>query len=245
MKKSFFFYKFNYDNLLFIILKTEIIVKKYLLLLPFVLLFVSGCLNYIQDVNIFPDGSGNMKLHYWLKTPDTTSIKLLGKIGIFNPDSIKKEFSSPFTKIEKVKVYSDSTDSTTHSFIEFSFANIDSLNQVKAFSDAHFTFKDGASGQKVFSQFIPPIATGFGIDGTNFKIQYKYTFSGEVVQHNAQKLEKRTLVWNYNLSEIGAGKTISVTFIPYKIKETPYWIYMLSGAVLIIVIIFLFKKKKD
>ena len=42
-----------------------------------------------------------------------------------------------------------------------------------------------------------------------------------------------------------AGKTISVTFIPYKIKETPYWIYMISGAVLIIVIIFLFKKKKD
>jgi hypothetical protein len=220
-------------------------VKKYLLLLPLILLFVSGCLNYIQDVNIYPDGSGKMKIHYWMKTPDTSSIKLLGKIGIFNADSIKKEFTSPYTKMESVKVYSDSTDSTTHTVVEFSFSRIDSLNKVKAFIDAQFTFKDGASGQKVFSQFIPPIATGFGIDGTNFKIQYKYTFSGEVVQHNAQKIEKRTLIWNYNLSEIGAGKTISVTFIPYKIKETPYWIYMLSGAVLLIVIIFLFKKKKD
>lgn len=186
-----------------------------------------------------------MKIHYWMKTPDTSSIKLLGKIGIFNADSIKKEFSSPYTKIENIKVYSDSTDSTTHTIVEFSFSRVDSLNKVKAFSDAQFSFKDGASGQKVFSQFIPPIATGFGIDGTNFKIQYKYTFSGELVQHNAQKIEKRTLVWNYNLSEIGAGKTISVTFIPFKIKETPYWIYVLSGTVLLIVIIFLFKKKKD
>jgi hypothetical protein len=220
-------------------------VKKYLLLLPLILLSIPGCLNYIQDVNIYPDGSGKMKIHYWMKTPDTSSIKLLGKIGIFNPDSIKKEFSSPYTKMENVKVYSDTTDSTMHSVVEFSFTKIDSLNKVKAFTDAQFSFKAGASGQKIFSQFIPPIATGFGIDGSNFKIQYKYTFSGEIVQHNAQRIEKRTLVWNYNLSEIGSGKTISVTFIPYKIKETPYWIYMLSGAVLLIVIIFLFKKKKD
>ena len=186
-----------------------------------------------------------MKINYWMKTPDTSSIKALGKIGIFNPDSIKKEFSSPFTNIKEVKVYSDTTDSTMHSVIEFTFTQIDSLNQTKAFAEAHFSFKDGAAGQKVFSQFIPPIATGWGIDGSSFKIQYKYTFSGEVIQHNAQTHEKKTLIWNYNLSELGSGKTISVTFIPYKIKETPYWIYMISGAVLIIVIIFLFKKKKD
>lgn len=218
---------------------------KKLLFLAFLLSTFPGCLNYIQDVNLYPDGSGIMKINYWMKTPDSSSIKTLGKIGIFNVDTIKHEFSSPYTKIKEVKVYSDTTDSTMHSTIELSFTSIDSLNNTKAFADAHFSFKDGAAGQKVFSQFIPPIATGWGIDGSSFKIQYKYTFSGEVVQHNAQKLEKKTLVWNYNLSELGSGKTISVSFIPYKIKETPYWIYMISGLVLIIVIIFLFKKKKD
>jgi hypothetical protein len=218
---------------------------KRLLFLFLLLLLIPGCLNYIQDVNIYPDGSGIMKINYWMKTPDTSSIKTLGKIGIFNKDSIKSEFSSPYTKIKEVRVYSDTTDSTMHSVIDFSFTHIDSLNNTKVFADAHFSFKDGAAGQKIFSQFIPPIATGWGIDGSSFKIQYKYTFSGEVVQHNAQKQEKKTLIWNYNLSEIGSGKTISVTFIPYKIKETPYWIYMISGIVLIIVIIFLFKKKKD
>lgn len=218
---------------------------KKLLFLFLLSLFVPGCLNYIQDVNIYPDGSGSMKINYWMKTPDTSSAKILGKIGIFNKDSINHEFTSPYTKIQEVRVYADTTDSTMHSYIEFSFNSIDSLNNTKAFADAHFSFKDGAAGQKVFSQFIPPIATGWGIDGSSFKIQYKYTFSGEVVQHNALRQEKKTLVWNYNLSELGSGKTISVTFIPYKIKETPYWIYMISGAVLIIVIIFLFKKKKD
>jgi hypothetical protein len=219
-------------------------VKKLLLIVLLFSIF-PGCLNYIQDVNIYPDGSGKMKINYWVKTPDTSSIKILGKIGIFNQDSILKEFSSPFTKIKEVRVYSDTTDSTMHSVIDLTFSHVDSLNNTKAFADAHFSFKDGAAGQKVFSQFIPPIATGWGIDGSSFKIQYKYTFSGEVIQHNAHTQEKKTLVWNYNLSELGSGKTISVTFIPYKIKETPYWIYMISGAVLIIVIIFLFKKKKD
>jgi hypothetical protein len=218
---------------------------KRLIFLSLLIITFSGCLNYIQDVNLYPDGSGTMKINYWMKTPDTSSIKALGKIGIFNPDSIKKEFSSRFTNIKEVRVYSDTTDSTMHSVIDFSFTQIDSLNQTKAFAEAHFSFKDGAAGQKVFSQFIPPIATGWGIDGSSFKIQYKYTFSGEVVQHNAHTQEKKTLIWNYNLSELGSGKTISVTFIPYKIKETPYWIYMISGMVLIIVIIFLFKKKKD
>ena len=70
-------------------------------------------------------------------------------------------------------------------------------------------------------------------------------FSGEVVTHNAPKVEGRTLVWDYTLAEIGSGKTISVTFIPFKLKETPYWIYALTGLVLLFVIFFLFRKKKD
>jgi hypothetical protein len=242
MKKTFFFYKLN--KCILIIVNKKDTVKK-ILFLSLILALVSGCLNYIQDVNLYPDGSGKMKINYWMKTPDSSSIKTIGKIGIFNEDTIKSEFSSPFTKIKEVRVYADSTDSTMHSIIDLSFTHIDSLNKTKAFADAHFSFKDGAAGQKVFSQFIPPIATGWGIDGSNFRIQYKYTFSGEVVQHNAHNQENKTLIWNYNLSELGSGKTISVSFIPYKIKETPYWIYMISGAVLIIVIIFLFKKKKD
>jgi LPXTG-motif cell wall-anchored protein len=105
--------------------------------------------------------------------------------------------------------------------------------------------KDGAAGQKIFSQFIPPIATGFGIDASAFHVTYIYRFSGEIITHNAVSKEGDRLIWRYSLDEIGKGKTISVTFRPYKIRETPVWIYALAGLVLLIVIIFLFRKKKD
>ena len=218
--------------------------KKYLLLFALAFLF-SGCLNYIQDVYLYSDGSGKMKITFWTKLPDNESIKILDKIGIFNPDSIRSEFSSPYTSIKNIKVYSDTTDSTTHAIVDLTFTNIDSLNNTKAFAASEFSLKDGASRQKIFSQFIPPIATGFGINGSAFHITYKYTFAGDIITHNATDTDGRTLIWNYTLAQIGSGKTISVTFRPFKLKETPPWIYALSGLVLLIVIIFLVRKKKD
>jgi hypothetical protein len=207
-------------------------------------LFVSGCLNYIQDINLYPDGSGKMVITYWMNSPDDESLKVIDRIGIFNPDSIRKEFSSNHSEIENIEVFSDTIQRTIHAKIHLSFSHIDSLNDTKAFSEANFSLKDGAAGQRIFSQFIPPIATGFGIDGSNFSVTYKYTFYGEIIAHNAHLVESRTLSWIYTLSEIGSGKTVSVTFIPYKLKETPYWIYVISGLVLLIVLIFLFRKKK-
>lgn len=219
--------------------------KKFLIIIPLLFLSFQGCLNYIQDINLYADGSGRMRISYWMKLPDNQDLKILDKIGLFNADSIRNQFSSKYNKITNVEVYSDSTDSTTHAKIEITFNHIDSLNYTKAFADEHFSLEDGAAGQKVFTQFIPPFATGFGFDGSNFNVTYKYTFGGDIITHNATREDGRVLIWEYNLSQIGNGKTISVTFKPYKLKETPYWIYLLSGLVLLIVIIFLFKKKKE
>jgi hypothetical protein len=231
------------DNRGTLLIKINNIYK--LLLLTIIILSFQGCLNYIQDVHLYPDGSGKMKITYWMKSPDNENISIINKLGIFVPDSIRHEFTSPYSSINNIEVYADTTDSTTHAIIDLSFTHIDSLNKAKAFFGAEFSLKDGAAGQKVFSQFIPPYATGFGIDRSAYHVTYKYTFSGEVVTHNAPKVEGRTLVWDYTLAEIGSGKTISVTFIPFKLKETPYWIYALTGLVLLFVIFFLFRKKKD
>ena len=202
-------------------------------------------MNYIQEVKLYPDGSGKMKINYWMRSPDNENISIVNKIGIFNPDSIRHEFTSPYSSIDNIEVFADTTDSTTHAVIDLSFTHIDSLNKAKAFFGSEFSLKDGAAGQKVFSQFIPPYATGFGIDRSAYHVTYKYIFSGDIITHNAPKVEGRTLIWDYTLAEIGSGKTISVTFIPFKLKETPYWIYALTGLVLLFVIFFLFRKKKD
>lgn len=209
------------------------------------LLFLNGCLNYKQDTLIYPDGSGKMTVDYWMKLPDSTSAPAISQLGIFTPDSIAKQFSSSFSKINSVEVYTDTTDSTIHAIVNIAFDHVDSLNQIKAFSLSQYSFVDGAAGQKIFIQFIPPVTTGFGIDASQFEVFYNYEFRGDIITHNATSKSGKILTWAYKLSEIGRGKTISVTFRPYKLKETPVWIFALAGLVLIVVIFFLFRKKKD
>jgi len=219
-------------------------INRFIFLL-FLMITFSGCLNYYQEVVLYPDGSGKMHIDYWMKFINEESKKVAENLGIFNPDSIRSEFQSKFSTVENVEVYQDTVDSTTHAVIDFSFSHIDSLNKTKAFAETKFSFVKGSEEQIIFSQFIPPIATGFGIDASTFNVTYKYTFSGEILTHNAHQISGKTLIWHYKLSEIGGGKTISVTFQPYKLKETPVWIYFLSGAVLLLVLFFLLKKRKN
>lgn len=219
--------------------------KTPVILVSVFLIFLSGCLNYIQDMVIYPDGSGKLKINYWMDFHSTENISVIESIGIFNVDSIKKEFTSDFTTVTFVEAKTDSSDSTLHAIIHLDFTHVDSLSKLKVFSQYEFSLKDGASGQKIYTQFIPPITTGFGIDGSKYSITYNINFRGEIITHNATTVFGNNLSWSYTLPEIGRGKTISVTFQPYKLKETPYWIYILTGIVLMIVIIFLLKKKKD
>lgn len=218
---------------------------KKIVIFALTVLTLSGCINYEQKVLIYPDGSGKMEIHYWMYVPDSAAAKSILNLGIFIPDSIRNEFSSPFVKINDITTYSDTTDSTIHSVIKIEFSSIDSLNTIKAFAQSEFSLKDGASNQKIFTQFIPPVTTGFGIDGSKFFVKYVYEIRGDIITHNATSESRNVLTWHYNLNEIGRGKTISVTFKPYKLKETPKWIYYLAGLVLLVVIFYLFRKKKD
>ena len=219
--------------------------KIFLIVLEIIIVLVTGCLNYVQDTTIYPDGSGKMRIDYWMNITDTSRVSAILDLEIFNPDSIVKEFSSSSVKILNVTTYSDSTDSTVHANIELSFNHVDSLNTVNAFVQSRFSLEDGAASQKIFSQFIPPVTTGFGINGSAFRVTYNYDIRGDIITHNATNKSGNNLTWSYSLPEIGRGKTISVTFKPYKLKETPYWIYILAGLVLLIVIFFLVRKKKD
>ena len=209
------------------------------------LISLNGCLNYYQEVTLYPDGSGKMRIDYWMKFINEESEKVVDNLGIFNPDSVISGFQSEYSQVKNVSVYRDTTDSSTHAIIDLTFNHIDSLNKSKVFAEYNFSFQEKTGGQVIFSQFIPPIATGFGIDASTFSIIYKYTIPGEILSHNASEVSGKSLTWRYKLSEIGGGKTISVTFQPYKLKETPVWIFLLSGAVLLLVLIFLLKKRKS
>jgi len=211
----------------------------------FVVFFITACINYEQNAYVYPDGTGKMEIHYWMKATDSASLASVSNLSIFISDSVENEFNFSFLKNFEVSSYVDSSDTTINTKIKFDFISLDSLNMIRSFSQYHFFLTDGAAGQKIFSQFIPPITSGFGLDAENYRIKYIYEFHGDVISHNATSENKRKLIWDYSYSEIGKGKTISVTFKPFKIKETPTFIYFLAGLVFTIVVFYLFRKKRD
>ena len=208
------------------------------------LVLLSGCLNYIQDVNIYPDGSGKMSLHYWSNLPYDINAKQLKDITFFSPEFLQKEFSSKYYNLKGIKVYTDSTDGTTHAIVNITFNNIDSLNYSRTFKDSKFSLIDDGTGIKTFTQIIPPINYNFSSDSSKYSITYKYTFYGKIYDDNSTEKEGRTLIWNFKPNEIGSGKTIYAKYKPFKLKETPEWIFILMGIVIIIVVFFLLRKSK-
>ena len=217
--------------------------SKYLKLSSLLLVFLSGCLNYTQVTTIKTDGSGNMFIHYWMKWGSTRDSLIVEQLGIFQKDSVYKEFSSEFNRITNVEVYRDFGDSTIHAKVEFEFSSLDSLNMTPALRGSQLTIKDGEKNTKIFSQFIQPIATGFGFESKDFSLTFIFYLPGEILSHNATEISRNKLTWQYNLEEIGTGKYITATYRPFKLKETPAWIYYCALFVFVIVVLYLFSKR--
>jgi hypothetical protein len=185
-----------------------------------------------------------MYIHYWMHMdPDLDSL-LLTKLGLFNEDSLSKIFTAQFTSLNYTSVYNDYNDSTLHAQIEFEFTNFDSLNLLQFFKHSELSIKEGPEDTKIFSQFIQPITTSFGLYDESLVISYVYYLPGEITDHNANSHSRNKLIWDFNLDNIGTGKIITANYIPFRLKETPMWIYILAGMVILIVLVFLFKKSR-
>ena len=214
------------------------------ILLFLVVLFISSCINYTQVTTIKTDNSGKMFIHYWKKVVPELDSLFITKFGIFNEDSIKSNFTATFNKINFVKVFKNSKDTTLHAQIEFEFSKLDSLNLLPFFKNAAFSIKDGKDNTKIFSQFVQPVTFNNDSLSNSIKIEYTYYLPGEIISHNANYVTRNKLIWKFSLNNIGNGKTITATYIPFKLKETPHLIYYLALTVIIIVLFFLFSKKK-
>jgi hypothetical protein len=211
-------------------------------LLLTLIISINGCLNYTQVTTIKTDGTGNMFIHYSMKWADKRDSVMVEQLGIFNKDSVHSEFTSQFSHVTNVEIYKDE-DSTIHTKIDLFFNSLDSLNKTPIFRKSQLSVKDGAKNIKIFSQFIPPIATGFGYGSKNFTFTFIYYLPGEILSHNATEVYRNRLTWKYSINEIGMGKFITATYRPFKLKETPIWIYIIACFVLFTVVVYLFSKK--
>lgn len=210
----------------------------------YISLILTSCLNYKQITTIKTDNSGKMFIHYWIKMNPNLDSLLTSKIGLFNGDSLKNQFQNRLTSINFANVYQNLKDSTLNAQIEFEFTNFDSLNKIQFFKHSELSIKNGPKKTKIFSQFIQPITTGIGFSDTSWVISYTYYLPGEILSHNANSISRNKLEWTFTSNEIGRGKLISAIYIPFRLKETPSWIYYLMSFVIVIVLIFLFKKRK-
>ncbi|MBN2571724.1 MAG: hypothetical protein JXA68_06315 [Ignavibacteriales bacterium] len=213
------------------------------LLLTVIVISCTSCLHYEQITSLKIDGTGKMFIHYWTSWKSDKDSVIFKDLGMFNPDSLYKEFDTSFTEINFVEVYKDEEDSTFHAKIEFTFDNFDSLKYISALNYCEFSFRDGADNTKIFSQFIPSFATGFGIGKQKYSITYTYYIPGDILEHNAMERDNNKLVWQYTHDEIGRGQYIYASFKPFKLKETPVWIYIIASMILLVVVVYLFKKK--
>lgn len=218
--------------------------KKSAILFPLIFLIFTSCLNYQQITTIKTDSSGEMFIHYWLQWEDKQDSVWLKKLQIFNEDSIRTEFSSDQNTIDRIDTFINFKDSTIHAQIEFEFQNFDSLKYTKAFEGANFSLVEAEDETKIFSQFILPFPTGFGLKSEDFRISLTYYLPGEILEHNAHQISRNKLTWDYTLSDIGTGQKITAKFRPFRLKETPDWVYYSTLFVLIVVIFYLFKKRK-
>jgi len=220
--------------------------KKYFLtaFLFILLLSLTSCLNYTQVTTIKTDNSGKMYIHYWTHMdPDLDSL-LLTKLGLFNEDTLNNIFRANFTDLNFTKVYHDYTDSSLHAQVEFEFTNFDSLNSLQFFKHSELSVKHGADDTKIFSQFIQPFTTSFGLYDKSLTVSYVYYLPGDILSHNANSISRNKLTWIFTLDNIGTGKIISANYVPFRLKETPKWIYILAGVVILIVLIFLLRERK-
>jgi hypothetical protein len=217
--------------------------KIFFFLTLLLILFIGGCLNYTQITTIKTDGSGNMFIHYWMNWTNPKDSLIADQLGIFSKDSVHKEFSSEYSSIKNVEVYKNLSDSSIHAKVELDFNSLDSLNLTPAFRKSQLSVKEGTKNTKIFSQFVPSIATGFGFESKTFSITYIYYLPGEILSHNATEIDRNKLTWKFSLDDIGTGKFITATYRPFKLKETPTWIFICALVVLVVVVIFLFSKR--
>lgn len=212
--------------------------------IPLFLLFLifHGCLHYEQQVQLEEDGSGTLHLHYWTEGIPAGIADSVA-LPYFTADSLEVLFTAPGVAVNSHKVYTDPSDGSLHTELQLSFSYLDSLNAIPVFESNEFSLTPGADGQLILTQFIPPVATGYGYADSTESLVYEYTFPGEIITHNAQKKEEQTLRWQYSPSEIAGGKTISVTY-KKTMPSTPVWVYLLAGAVSLLVLYALLRKKR-
>jgi len=208
-----------------------------------VIVAFQGCINLEIETFIGVDGSGSSIIHYWTNLDvlyqDTSHTNKYS----FKEDIIRKNFEDENIKIKSLKVWGKTSDTTYHAEIKIIFNDINKLNNCIFFKDYEISFKDGATGQKIF---IHKIKGGdlYLAEGEKYTIKFIYHFPGTIITNNANEQKNNSLIWNFTLDQFEREKTLTATIkIPVNL-ELEFIIPAFIVILLILWIIIIFRKRQ-
>ncbi len=175
----------------------------------FLFLIISGCVNLEQKTVLKQDGSGTMSIHYWTKMSNVSTSREMGGFS-FDESKAKAKYSSANTDVLSAKMEDNLNDSTTHVKVELKFRSINELNTAMGFNKIKSSWKEGKDGME-FSYSIPEDSTNSHMIGAgSYKLIFEVEFPGEVLETNGTR-DGNKIVWNRSLADLKKDLVMTAT----------------------------------
>lgn len=173
----------------------------YLLVLPLLMIFASGCVNVDQKTVLNNDGTGNIVLHYWTKNSNLSMGDEVGGFA-FADTKVKENYSSANTEVTEVKIEKNDVDSTSHVNVKLNFKDFNKLSETKAYSKITPVWTKGDNGM-TFSYTIAKDTANAGNMGMGeYKLTYAFEFPGSVLETNGRKDGDNRVVWEKTVADL-------------------------------------------
>jgi hypothetical protein len=206
--------------------------KKYKIALVSILcLFIFGCINYEETVELNSDGSGKITMHYSIPQQLFAMMQMGQDSGEkkeempfkFKESEIRSDLTAPGVTVDKVEQKAEGDQQ--HFFVTLSFKKITDLNQTKSFAKMPFTWKE-EEGNILFQQVLigekkEGEANPMGDQMAsammgNAKFTFKVTLPAKALPapdtNGTIQQDGKTVVWEYPILEASKGQTMTAKF---------------------------------
>jgi phosphatidylinositol mannoside-binding LppM-like protein len=243
--------------------------KKYKIVFVSILcLFIFGCINYDETVELNKDGSGKITMHYSIPQQLFAMMQMGQDSGEkkeempfkFKESEIRSDLTAPGVTVDKVE---EKTEGDQHHFyVTLSFKKITDLNQTKSFTKMPFTWKEEGKnilfqqvliGEKKQDESNPMGDQMASAMMGNAKFTFKVTLPAKPLPapdtNGTVQADGKTVVWEYPILEASKGQTMTARFPAggFSLPISPLMLGAIGGGLLIslialVVIIKLAKK---
>jgi hypothetical protein len=198
-----------------------------------------GCLNYEQKVKLNSDGSGSIKIHYWTKESNVSSISKVS----FDENVIKTEQYTPEV-VKSVKVETNQVDSTKHAHVEFDFKDINTLDKTKGFKD-NILKLETKGDLMVFTHTVKKDsnANNMGMDAYVLKYEYEFPSKPSNIDKDG-KVEGNVVKWEFKYSELGSKDFVMTASFAKASAGSPMLIIIIVIVVIVIIVVVVVISKK-